>query len=158
MPGLCLLRSAVMAAALVAGCAAAKADDTTADKAAIKQLARATWERADAPLGMEPIVVVGDYAIAGWVQGGQGGRALLRKRDGTWEVTLCSGDQLRSATTAIAAGVPAEVAARLEQRLREAESRLTSEYLAKLALFDGILRMDAPAAGHGDPHKHKHKH
>jgi hypothetical protein len=113
---------------------------------------RQTWERRDAPLSVDPVVVVGDYAIAGWVQEERGGRALLRRQQGRWEVTLCSGDHLRSPATARAAGVPEEVAEQLVARLLDAEGRMPPAQVAKLSLFDGIVHMNG---AHPAPH-HKH--
>jgi hypothetical protein len=33
----------------------------------IEHLMRKTWERADAPPSVQPVVVVADYAITGWI-------------------------------------------------------------------------------------------
>jgi hypothetical protein len=122
------------------------------DADAIRELARKTWERPDAPVSMNPIVIVRDYASAGWIQGAQGGRALLRKRHGAWEVIVCSGDHLRSSETSRAAGVPGETADALVKNLAEAERALPTELVAKFSLFDGIVRMD----GASPSHSHKH--
>jgi hypothetical protein len=152
-----MVRAAVIAlswivAVLAASSSPVWAHDETADQAAIRQLMRNTWERPEAPLSVEPVVVSGHYAIAGWIQDDRGGRALLRRRHNAWEVILCSGDHLRSAATARAAGVPGMVAERLVARLLEAEKHMAPERLAKLSLFDGIVRMDATS-----PESH-HKH
>ena len=111
---------------------------------------RKTWERPDAPLSVDPVVVVEDYAIAGWIQDGRGGRALLRKKHGVWDVVLCSGDQLRLPDTVTATGATPELAGRLVANLLIAERRLSADQLAKLALFEGIVQMDAttPHRGH----------
>jgi hypothetical protein len=50
----------------------------------------ATFDEPDHRLEVAPVAVVGDNAVAGWVQGNQGGRALLRKRNGKWVLILCS--------------------------------------------------------------------
>lgn len=141
--------------ALVATSSPARAHDEVAEQAAIRQLMRKTWERPDAPLAVDPVVVVGHYAIAGWIFGDLGGRALLRKHNGAWDVILCSGDHLRSAETARAAGVPDAVAEQLAVRLLEAEKHMAPEQLAKLSLFDGIVRMDGTSPA---PHQPHHKH
>lgn len=136
-------------AVLVAVLAPAWAQDTSADQAEVKQLMRKTWERPDAPLSVEPVVVVEDYAIAGWVQDARGGRALLRKRQGAWDVVLCSGDHLRSPETVMATGAPHDLATRLVSRLLAAESILAPEILTKFSLFDGVVRMDGSHHPHG---------
>jgi hypothetical protein len=152
-----MVRAAIFAlcwilALLAASSAPVWAHDEGSDQAAIRQLMRNTWERADAPLSVEPIVVVGDFAIAAWIQDDRGGRALLRRHHKIWEVTLCSGDHLRSAETARAAGVPGAVAEQLVAQLLETEKHMAPERLAKLSLFDGIVRMDGTSPA---PH-HKH--
>lgn len=131
---------------------AARSQTIAQDQEAIRQIARKTWDRPDAPLAVDPIVVVRGYAISAWTQGDQGGRALLRKGKDGWEVILCSGDQLRDPDTSQAAGVPSDIAKELVAKLLEAEKLVSSDRLARFALFEGILRMDAP---HSDPaHKH----
>lgn len=128
---------------MLAGISApAMAQDASADQAEIRTLMRKTWERPDAPLSVEPIVVVDDYAIAGWVQDDRGGRALLRKRHGKWDVVLCSGDYLRVPETVIATGAPPELASLLAARLQAAESVLPPQLLTKFSLFDGVVRRD----------------
>jgi hypothetical protein len=137
-------------ALLVAVSSAALAQDTAHEQAEIRNLMRVTWERPNAPLSVDPVVVHHGYAIAGWVQEERGGRALLRRGNAGWEVILCAGDHLRSAETVIATGAPPAVAQPLVAKLIEAEERLPPERLAKLAMFDAVLRMDD-----GHP-KHRH--
>lgn len=143
-------RLLAVACLLAIATAAARADETSADQAAIRALARATWERADAPLSVEPIVVHDGYAIAGWVQDDRGGRALLRKGKIGWEVILCAGDHLKSAETVMATGAPAAIAEPLVAKLAKAEAGMPSDRRAKFAMFDTIMRID-----HG-PKKHGH--
>jgi hypothetical protein len=57
----------------------------------------ATFDKPEAPLIVEPIVVQGDLAVAGWAQGEMGGRALLRRKGTAWQLALCSGDALKQA-------------------------------------------------------------
>jgi hypothetical protein len=135
---------------LIAASPAALAQDAPREQSSIRDLMRATWERPNAPLSVDPVVVHGGYAIAGWVQDERGGRALLRKGDAGWEVVLCAGDHLRSVETVMATGAPAATARELVAKLIDAEGLMPSERLAKLATFDGILRMND-----GHP-KHSH--
>jgi hypothetical protein len=58
---------------------AAGAQDHTAE-ATIKALMAAQFDRPEQRLMVNPVVVEGDHAIAGWVQGDMGGRALLRRQ------------------------------------------------------------------------------
>ena len=120
------------------------------DKAVHPAVMKETWEKPEAPLRVEPIVVVGDHAIAGWVQGDMGGRALLRRKAGAWMVVLCSGDALKSADELKKAAVPADQAATLAKSLADAESRLDPALLVQFAKFEGLVMMDQ--SGHHPPH------
>jgi hypothetical protein len=55
-----------------------------------KDTMKGMFDTPENPLSVEPVVVLGDNAIAGWVQGERGGRALLWRVDGQWEIRLCS--------------------------------------------------------------------
>jgi hypothetical protein len=125
---------------------AASAETIAQDKEAIRHLAWKMWDQPGAPLSVDPVVVVMDCAISGWTQGDQGGRALLRQQSHAWEVILCSGDQLKTADTARAAGVPADIAERLKAGLVVAKKRVNGDRLGKFSLFDGNLRTDGRTA------------
>ena len=122
--------------------AAAAYADPAADKLEIQKIMLSTWDKPVSPLRVDPVVVVSDYAIAGWTQGDMGGRALLRRKAGEWTIVLCSGDALKSAETLTKAAVPAAVAAALAKDLVEAERRLDPALVAQLARFDGLVMMD----------------
>jgi hypothetical protein len=103
--------------------------DPAADKLEIQKIMLSTWDKPESPLRVDPVVVVSDYAIAGWRQGDMGGRALLRRIAGEWTIVLCSGDALKSAETLTKA--PAAVAAALAKDLVEAERRLDPALVAR---------------------------
>tara|TARA_R110002110_G_scaffold240881_1_gene457169 strand:- start:801 stop:1244 length:444 start_codon:yes stop_codon:yes gene_type:complete len=112
------------------------------DASQIVHLLKSTFDRPDAALQAEPVVVVADYAIADWSQDGRGGRALLRQHDGSWSIVLCSGDALKDEKFLADAGVPSADAPTLAKALAEAETDVTPERLAQFSLFDGTVRMD----------------
>jgi hypothetical protein len=129
------------------------ARDIDADGLSIRKVMRETWERPGAPLALEPVVVAGDFAIAGWIQDDRGGRALLKFKNGTWQVILCSGDHLKDAATTIAVGARPEIAKALVTKLLDVEKVMPREQRAKLSLFDGILNVEAAGAhGHHPSH------
>jgi hypothetical protein len=132
---------------------AAGAQDHTAE-AAIKALMAAQFDRPEQRLMVNPVVVEGDHAIAGWVQGDMGGRALLRRKGHDWQLVLCSGDQIKAADALVQIGLPKAAAASLAKQLAEAESKLPHATLAMFSKFDGIVMMDA--AGHHPPAHHPH--
>ncbi|MCX7304061.1 MAG: copper uptake system-associated protein [Hyphomicrobiales bacterium] len=125
------------------------------DADAIRHLMMATFDKPDAPLTVEPVTVFEDIAVAGWSQGDMGGRALLRKKDANWVLTLCSGDALKDATSLQQFGLSAEEAAAMAKAVVDAEAALPASVVAKFATFDGVVMMDGeghhpPADGHGD--------
>jgi len=148
-----LLRTAVVATLGIASPAFA-ADD---DAGAIRHLMMATFDKPEAPLTVEPIVVFEDVAVAGWSQGDMGGRALLREKHGKWVLTLCSGDALKEAKALQQFGLSAEEAEAMAAAVVAAEAKLDPALVAKFATFDGVVMMDAdghhpPADAHGEGH------
>lgn len=142
---LCL--GAVVAATLSSNSYSAGDDD-----ADIRQVIATTWDRPDARVEINPVVVAGDHAIAGWTQGERGGRALLRKSARGWSVILCSGDPIRKAANIALVGVPARDAETLEAALAAAERTMSADRLAKFASFEGSMRMHEGAPD--DPEAH----
>lgn len=66
----------------------------SADQEQIKQMMKHQFDKPHAPLSVSPIAVVGDYALASWIQVDYGGRALLSRHHGKWSIVLCGGDGL----------------------------------------------------------------
>ena len=89
------LAAALVLAAVIFGSPALA--DEKPDQDAIVHLMKATFDKPDSPLAVDPVSVEADYAVAGWTQNGMGGRALLRKKEGEWRLVLCSGAPLKSA-------------------------------------------------------------
>jgi hypothetical protein len=123
------------------------------DETAIRRLLRDLFDRPDAPLTVEPIVIEQDAAIADWSQGEQGGRAFLKRKGGAWEVALCGGDALRQSASLEKLGLARPRAPALAASLAEAERGLSTVLLERMAKFDGVVAVDA-AGGHTplDPH------
>ena len=117
------------------------------DKHAIVHLMKGMFETPENPLSVEPVVVIGDNAIAGWVQGERGGRALLWRVDGQWQIRLCSGDALKDTKLLESANIPSVDAKALVAELSAAESALSPAVLAKFSSFEGTMMID-PGAGH----------
>jgi len=130
----------LLAAAVLWGAGAAAAD--SADQTAIATLLHETFDRQNAQLTIAPIVVVEDYAVAGWTQGEMGGRALLRKKAQQWSLILCAGDEIKSADALMRAGVPSQDAATLVRDLAAAESAMPKRQIAMFSRFQGITKMD----------------
>ena len=67
------------------------------DPAAIRQALMQAFDKPHARLSVEPVVVVGQHAVAGWAQGERGGRALLYRHGTAWQIAACAGDALKDA-------------------------------------------------------------
>ena len=149
-----MIRATFAAATLLAllfvqvGHAAAASDGD-----AILQLLMKTFDRPDARLAVDPVVVANDHAVADWIQDNRGGRALLKRKAGQWMLVLCSGDAIKSAEALRHAGEPTSDAARLAANLESVESSLPADHRALLDTFEGTVLMGAdgehPTGAHG---------
>jgi periplasmic copper chaperone A len=115
------------------------------EKEHIVELLKEMFEKPDNPLDVAPVVVRGDNAIAGWVQGDKGGRALLWKKEGTWQLRLCSGDALKNADMLVNANINAEDAKAMVAELAKGEAELDPAVVAKFSTFEGTMVMDGSA-------------
>ncbi|AYN20865.1 copper uptake system-associated protein [Alcaligenes aquatilis] len=118
----------------------ARATPSEADR--ISHAMKAIWNSPEAPLVVEPIVIEGDYALAGWTQLARGGRALLKSRHGQWNVHMCGGDGLNDIETLTMAGMSTEAAERLINNTSQAEAKLPAEVTAKFSTFGDNMVVD----------------
>lgn len=122
------------------------------------------FDRPEAPLGVAPVVVLGDAAVAGWSQQGKGGRALLRKDKAGWSIHVCAGKGLTQADVLEMSGLPKPQAVEMARAVATAEAGLTAAQRALFDSFEGVLKVGgegAAAHGHGPhaaPAAPAHKH
>ncbi|TDK46736.1 copper uptake system-associated protein [Antarcticimicrobium luteum] len=109
------------------------------DPEQIRALLMGTFDRPGAPLTVEPITLRGPVAVAGWSQGGQGGRAFLRKDADGWFVELCSGQSLVDAATFVGMGLGHADAELLAAEVNGAEAPLGAAFIARLNSFEGTV-------------------
>ena len=102
-----------------------------------------------------PIVVERDIAIADWIQGEKGGRALLKKSKDKWEITACGGGGFKHPEALIQAGVQQSVANRLTTKLADAEKKLSAKQIQMFDSFGETVSMDR---GHDNHHQQMNKH
>jgi hypothetical protein len=140
----------IMALAQLMGGYARAADD----QEAIRQLLLDTFDRPEARLVVDPLVVAGDHAVADWIQDQRGGRALLHRRAGAWRVVLCSGDGITTAQGLHQAGVPLAEADLLSSKLAEAEGVIAPDRRALFSTFEGTVLIEA-GSHHGGPPAHR---
>ncbi|ANL38298.1 GLE1 domain-containing protein (plasmid) [Rhizobium phaseoli] len=119
---------------------------------AIPAVMKGIFETPEKKLTVNPVVVHGDFAIAGWVQDGRGGRALLKKGHTGWAIHLCSGDSLKDGANLTKVGMPEADATALAGKLATAESSIDPETLKLFASFEGTVMMGADAHNDHDGH------
>jgi len=107
------------------------------------------FEQPGKPLIVEPVVVQGDWAIAGWQQDGRGGRALLKKAVHGWRLHLCSGDGIKDAASLEKIGLSAADATALSSSLSAAEEKLDPKIVSLFASFEGTVMMAEETGGEG---------
>lgn len=115
----------------------------TPDQQAIVTVMKAMFDAPDAPLQVDPVVVMGNSAVASWAQGDKAGRALLARQHGVWAVVLCGGPDLRDPAFLAANGVAG--AEMLSQMFNAAEDGLGADAVSRHSSFAGVVMMDAHA-------------
>lgn len=123
----------------------------TAD-AQIIQVLKNQFERPVTPLDVPVVVVSGDYAVADWLQGNRGGRALLRHDSDGWHALMCSGVQFKSPQSLRQAGMQQEDAIHISQELSQKEQNLSVEQLKKIDGFQGIVDVLTQPEHHHEHH------
>ena len=125
------------------------------DAQAIEHTMKKQFDKPEAPLTVMPVTIESGYAVAGWVQSGKGGRALLKKEHDGWRIQVCGGDGLKNASTLAQTGMPSSTADRLIKAIQAAEAKLPAEHLKKLSMFEGMVNVES--GGH-NAHSEHHKH
>jgi hypothetical protein len=119
----------------------------------IKALISKTFDQPKLPVKTNPIVIEGKVAIADWVQGQKGGRALLRRKHTDWEIIACGGVGFKDPSGIAAVGISKEIATNITAKLSAAEAKLPPQLVKQFDSFDGVVNMM-----HGGQHKSNTKH
>jgi len=128
----------------------------------ITKLMMGIFDQPNNRLKVNPVVVEGDYAIAGWSQGDKGGRALLLSSQGKWAIQLCAGDALKDEKFLKESGVDSKIIPTILKKLATAEAKLDAMTLKRFSEFKEIVYINsaqghsAQAHGHGSGHGHSH--
>ncbi|MBL9054377.1 MAG: copper uptake system-associated protein, partial [Tabrizicola sp.] len=119
---------------------AAKMVEMTGDPMVdIAAVMMAQFDTPENPLTVAPISVQGDVAIAGWAQGGKGGRAFLRMGHHGWSIEVCAGKGLLAPEMLTGLGMAEADAATLLAAVGDAEAALGAEAVALFDSFDGEM-------------------
>ena len=131
-----LLLLALALSACVRGTAPASAEQ------GVRAFLAGVFDRPDAPLRVPSVALVGDYAVAGWIQSGHGGRTLLKRSADGWEFVVCGGAELRTSAGLRDAGLPRSLVEPALVRLAQAEATLSADDLRLLGDFKGMMKME----------------
>ncbi len=107
----------------------------------IKTLISKTFDQPKLPVKTSPIVIEGKVAIADWVQGQRGGRALLRRKHEDWEIIACGGAGFKDPSGIAAVGISKEIATNITAKLSAAEAKLSPQLIKQFDSFDGVVNM-----------------
>lgn len=119
----------------------------------IQKLISKTFDRPDLKVQTDPIVIEGKVAIADWIQGEKGGRALLTRKHVDWEIIACGGAGFKDPGVIAAAGISKRIANNITEKLKIAEAKLPPQKIKQLDSFDGVVTM-----GRNSRHEPKVKH
>ena len=113
------------------------------DTQAIAYIMKKIFDKPDAPLSVAPVSIEGDSAVAGWIQSGKGGRALLKKEKGQCTIQVCVGDGLTKSATLTMTGMSNAAAAQLAQKVTSAEKKVSASDLKRFSMFEGIVKVES---------------
>ncbi len=105
----------------------------------IAAVMKAQFDTPENPLTVAPIQVQGDVAIAGWAQGGKGGRAFLRLGDMGWSIEVCAGKGLLAPEMLTGLGLSETDTVTLLAAVNAAEAGLGADAIALFDSFDGEM-------------------
>lgn len=129
----------LFASLALAGCAGVGGSSA---EQGVRDFMAGVFDRPDSRLTVPSVAFAGDYAVAGWLQSGRGGRTLLRRSPEGWEFVVCGGADLTTLKGLREAGLPDLLGPAMVTAIGRAEASLTSEQLRLLGDFPGMLRME----------------
>jgi hypothetical protein len=129
---------------------ASAGSDVSSSKQQIQTLISSIYDKPGLKVETSPIAISGDYAVADWVQGDRGGRALLHRINGKWSIAACGANDLKKPKTLTDAGIPAKTAKDLVDQLASSEQSVSPERIKLFSLFGS---RDDPAS---TEHHHDH--
>jgi hypothetical protein len=129
--------------------------ESLTDEAQIQAVIGKTYDKPNNKVNTTPISIADDFAVADWTQGKRGGRALMKRIDGNWEILACGNDGLKDTKSLVKAGMSERTASTIVKKLADLEKLEDPRRLAKFNLFG--TPNDPINKNEDDPHKH-HRH
>jgi hypothetical protein len=130
--------------------------ESLTDEAQIQAVIGKTYDKPNNKVNTTPISIADDFAVADWTQGKRGGRALMKRIDGNWEILACGNDGLKDTKSLVKAGMSEKTASAIVKKLSDLEKLEDPKRLAKFNLFG--TPNDPINKNEDDPHKHHHHH
>ena len=130
--------------------------ESLTDEAQIQAVIGKTYDKPNNKVNTTPISIADDFAVADWTQGKRGGRALMKRIDGNWEILACGNDGLKDTKSLVKAGMSEKTASTIVKKLADLEKLEDPKRLAKFNLFG--TPNDPINKNEDDPHKHHHHH
>jgi hypothetical protein len=90
----------------------------------VRSTLKKIFDKPAKPLAVDAVAVSGKFSLASWSQGEKAGRALLRMKNGQWEIVVCGGKDLKQVSALAKAGVPPSDSELLVSDLSKAELKL----------------------------------
>lgn len=134
------LIKSVLSALLLSFCAVHAQQILKTDQQKIVETIAQFYDQEGNKVLIDPVVVESNFAVADWTQGTAGGRALLKKSNDQWTITLCAGDGLKESDFLIQAGVPKDQALSLVKKLEKAEQSVSPERIKQFSLFSTVVK------------------
>lgn len=134
-----------------------------ADEQSVAKEMHETWDKPDQPMMLPVIVIHHGMAIADWIQGDKGGRALLKyhPEHQDWHTLLCGGAELTASRHLQEAGMSAADAQSLALLLQQQELALPENQRQQIDSFSGVVKFSKgkPVSSvghemHGEAHGH----
>jgi len=129
--------------------------ESLTDEAQIQAVIGKTYDKPNNKVNTTPISIADDFAVADWTQGKRGGRALMKRINGNWEILACGNDGLKDTKSLEKAGMSEKTASTIVKKLADLEKLEDPRRLAKFNLFG--TPNDPINKNEDDPHKH-HRH
>lgn len=117
-------------------------DRASSAEQGVRTFLQGVFDRPESRLVVPSVAFAGDYAVAGWLQDGRGGRTLLKRSADGWEFVVCGGEELRTAAGLREAGLPEALVQPMAQAVQASEASLPTDQRAMLGDFKGLMKME----------------
>ena len=124
-------------------------DGASSAEQGVRTFLQGVFDRPESRLVVPSVAFAGDYAVAGWLQDGRGGRTLLKRSAEGWEFVVCGGEELCSPAGLREAGLPVALIEPMARAVQASEASLPAHQRATLGDFKGLMKMGG--AGHAPP-------